>query len=59
MASPSPPLCTRAPVLANSTQCLSTELFVGYEGGAGTQLQAGKESVGKGLKRPGPWEKPG
>lgn len=25
MASPSPPLCTRAPVLANSTQCLSTE----------------------------------
>lgn len=47
MASPSPPLCTRAPVLANSTQCLSTELFVGYEGGAGTQLQAGKESVGK------------
>lgn len=47
MASPSSPLCTRAPVLANSTQCLSTELFVGYEGGASTQLPAGKESVEK------------
>lgn len=28
MASSSPPLCTRAPVLANNTQCLSTEPFV-------------------------------
>lgn len=28
MASPSPSLCTRAPVLANNIQCLSTEPFV-------------------------------
>lgn len=28
MASPSPPLCTQAPVLANNIQCLSTEPFV-------------------------------
>lgn len=31
----------------------------GLEGGAGTQLQAGKESVGKGLKGPCPWRKLG
>ena len=28
MASPSPPLCTQAPMLANNIQCLSTEPFV-------------------------------
>lgn len=33
MASPSPPLCPWAPVLANSAQCLSTELFVAQREG--------------------------
>lgn len=47
MASPSPPLCTQAPVLANSTQCLSTEPFVVQKEGPACSYRQGRTCEGK------------
>ena len=62
MASPSPPLCTQAPMLANNIQCLSTEPFVVQkEGPAHSYRQERTMCVWGGgcLERTGIWGKPG